>query len=402
MSISLGIIKEGKVPSDQRVPLRPEQAVRLANKPYIENIKIQNDERRCFSNEEYRSQGLSLVDDIYDCDILLGVKEVPVDQLISGKTYFFFSHTIKEQEYNRPLLQAVINKKIRLIDYEVLTNDKGQRLIAFGRFAGMVGAHNAIWTYEHRHGNDSLPRLHSLQDYEAAQSIYNNRKLPAAKIVVTGGGRVAQGAVEVLKDMGAHQVDPKTFLSVETDRAIFTQLDCEDYAARKDGEKFDLNYFFNHPDEHKSIFEPYTRAADIFINGIYWDKRAPAFFSREKMRQNDFKIQVIADVTCDIAPDSSVPSTLRSSTIADPVYGYDPNTGEEIKPFNESGIDVMAVDNLPNELPRDASTAFGQQFLEHIADELEKPNSSILERATIAEDGKLGPHFTYLTSFLEG
>jgi alanine dehydrogenase len=297
MKISIGMIKEGKVPSDQRVPLRPEQVLRLLDKPFVENIKIQSDLRRCFSDEEYRKQGLSVVDDVSDCDILMGVKEVPIDQLIPGKTYFFFSHTIKEQVYNRSLLQAVIDKKVRLIDYEVLTNDTGQRLIAFGRFAGMVGAHNAIWTYEQRHGITTLPRLHKMKDYEAAQAFYTERQLPPVKIVVTGGGRVAQGAVDVLKDMGAHQVDPKTFLSIGTNRAIFTQLDCADYATRIDGSAFDLQDFFQHPEKYKSTFAPYTAAADIFINGIYWDPAAPKFFTPQDMKTDGWNIEVIADVT---------------------------------------------------------------------------------------------------------
>lgn len=400
--MKIGIIREGKMPSDQRVPLRPEHAGILAKKPFVDRLVVQRDAHRCFSNEEYAQQGIELVDNVSDCDVLMGVKEVPIEQLIPNKTYFFFSHTIKKQDYNRPLLRAVVEKNIRIIDYEVLTNEKGQRLIAFGRFAGMVGAHNAIWTYEQRQDKSDLPRLCELKDYAEARRFYAGHGLPAIKIVVTGGGRVASGATEVLRDMGVHQVDPDTFLSVESNRAVFTQLDCSDYAARKDGETFDLQYFFDHPEQHKSIFAPYTREADIFINGIYWDNRAPRFFTPEAMAKADFKISVIADVTCDIAPVASVPSTLRPSTIADPVYGYDPKSGKEIAPYRKDGIDVMAVDNLPNELPRDASTSFGKQFLEHIAEELPHANSDILRRATIAENGALGAHFTYLQDFLKG
>ena len=400
--MKIGIIKEGKTPSDQRVPLRPEHAVKLAQKGFVDQLVVQGDARRCFSNEEYAKQDIELSDDVSECDVLMGVKEVPIDQLIPNKTYFFFSHTIKKQDYNRPLLQAIVEKNIRLIDYEVLTNAKGQRLIAFGRFAGMVGAHNAIWTYEHRIGKPALPRLSELKDYAEAQNFYASHSLPAVKIVVTGGGRVASGAVEVLRDMGVHQVDPDTFLSVESDRAVFTQLDCGDYAARKDGKPFVLQEFFDHPEQHKSIFAPYTKVADIFINGIYWDNKAPRFFTPEAMHQADFNICVIADVTCDIAPVASVPSTLRPSTIADPVYGYNPKTGKEIEPFQKEGVDVMAVDNLPNELPRDASTSFGEQFLDHIAEELKNADSDIIKRATIAENGELGPHFNYLRGFLKG
>ncbi len=402
MKFSIGIIQEGKTPPDTRVPLQPAQAADLMGRDFVRSLLVQHSPNRCYSNAEFETAGLPLVRDVSDCDILLGVKEVPIDQLISDKTYFFFSHTMKKQEYNRDLLQAVIRKNIRLIDYEALTNEKGQRLIAFGRFAGMVGAHNAVWTYAQGSGSFELPRLVDLRDYEEAKRHYSALELPAVKIVLTGTGRVGNGAAEVLRDMGVHEVDPKSFLQVETDRAIFTQLDCPDYAERKDGSAFDMQYFFDEPAEHISRFSPYTRTADIFINGIYWDNNAPAFFSAEEMKKQDFNIRVIADITCDIAPVASVPSTLRPSTIADPVYGFDPASGKETAPYQEHVIDVMAIDNLPNELPRDASTAFGEQFLEHIAPELQKEDSAVLRRATIAEGGALGEHFAYLADYLAG
>jgi len=402
MELKIGIIQEGKTPPDTRVPLQPDQAADLLRRNSVHSLLVQHSPNRCYSDAEYEAAGLPLVRDLSACDILLGVKEVPIDQLIADTTYFFFSHTMKKQEYNRDLLQSVIQKNIRLIDYEALTNEKGQRLIAFGRFAGMVGAHNALWTYAQRSGAFELPRLVDLKDYKEAKDQYSTLKLPAIKIVLTGMGRVGNGAAEVLRDMGVHEVDPESFLQVETDRAIFTQLDCADYAARKDGAAFDLKYFFDEPAEHISTFSPYTRAADIFINGIYWDNSAPAFFTSEEMRQQEFNLRVIADITCDIAPLASVPSTLRPSTIADPVYGYDPVHEKETAPYQEHSIDIMAIDNLPNELPRDASKAFGEQFLEHIAPELEKKDSAVLARATIAEKGALGSHFIYLENYLAG
>ena len=284
-----------------------------------------------------------------------------------------------------------------------MTAENGQRLIAFGVFAGMVGAHNALWTYAQRIGEFSFPRIKDLFDYEAAKKVYEQTKFPNIKIVLTGAGRVGSGAAMVLGDMGIKQVSPEKFLNEKSDYPVFTQLDCQDYVERKDGSKFDLNHFFKNPGEFTSIFKPYTEVADIMINGIYWDNAAPAFFTLEEMKSADFNIKVISDVTCDIAPVSSIPSTLFASTIADPIFGFDPNKGEATEPHGEGIIDMMTIDNLPNELPRDASRAFGEQFLKNIAPEfLNFEHSKILERATIAKEGKLGPYFAYLEDYAFG
>lgn len=399
--MKLGIIREYKVPPDSRVPLTPNQCAYIQENFPI-NLAIEKSPNRCFPDSEYDSQNIPLVDDLSNCDILMGVKEIPIEQLLNDKTYFFFSHTIKEQPYNRTLLQAVLEKKIRLIDYEVLTDERGRRLIAFGRFAGMVGAHNGILTYGLRTGLFNLRRMKDCHDYEEAKSIYKTMSWPKMKIVLTGSGRVGSGAAEVLKDMGIKQVSPKEYLNNEYDEAIFTQLMCYDYAARKDGSEFDKKDFFNNPHLYKSIFEPFAAHSDIMINGIYWDNEAPQFFTKEEMRKDNFNIKVIADVTCDIAPISSIPSTLMASTIADPVFGYDPETGKETTPFSKNSIDMMTIDNLPNEMPRDASKSFGEQFIKYILPELFKKESDILERATVAQNGQLGKHFKYLENYVKG
>jgi len=397
--MKIGIIREGKTPPDSRVPLIPEQcAYILTNSPDME-LYVQPSPIRCYPDDAYRHQNVPLREDLSGCDVLMGVKEVPIEQLIPGKTYFFFSHTIKEQAYNRPLLQAALQKRIRLIDYEVLTDDKGKRLIAFGQFAGMVGAHNGIMAYGQRSGQFELQRMNQFLDYAEARAAYRKLELPAMKIVLTGTGRVGRGAALVLRDMGIREVNPQAFLEKEFDEAVFTQLRCRDYAARKDDAPFDEADFFNNPKAYKSIFTPYTKVADLMVNGIYWDNEAPAFFAGAEMKEPTFNIQVIADVTCDIAPVSSIPSTLRASTIAEPVFGYDPVTGAETAPFQDHTIDMMTVDNLPNELPRDASKAFGKQFIEFILPELQQDSSKIIERATVTVDGKLGPHFQYLRAF---
>ena len=396
-----GIIREGKTPPDTRVPLAPQQCAHILQQYPVE-LKVEQSPIRCFSDDDYANQQIELTNDISSQDILLGVKEVPIDQLIPNKTYSFFSHTIKKQAYNRKLLLAILEKNIRLIDWEVLTNEKGKRVIAFGRFAGMVGAHNGILAYGLRTGAFSLKRMKDCHDYAEAQQLYKSLQLPPMKIVLTGTGRVGNGAADVLRDMGIRQVDTQSFLNESFKEAVFTQLTCSDYAARKDDNSFDKQDFYTRPYEYKSIFAPYYQVADLMINGIYWDNKAPAFFTRKEMTQPDFHIRVIADVTCDIAPVSSIPSTLRASTISDPIFGYDPQLGVETEAFQNSSIDMMTIDNLPNELPRDASTAFGQQFIDYVLPEFLKADSAMLERATVAENGQLGKHFQYLKDYVDG
>ncbi len=400
--MKIGVIREGKVPPDSRVPLTPEQCARL-NKSGKVQIVVQPSPNRCFKDEDYQKLGIPFQDDLTDCDVLMGVKEVPIDQLIPNKTYFFFSHTIKKQPYNRDLLLAILEKNIRLLDYEVLTNKKGQRLIAFGKFAGMVGAHNGVMTYGNRTGEFDLKRMKDCHDYAEAKELYKKLDLPPMKIVLTGTGRVANGAAQVLKDMGIEKVSADDFLENEFQHAVFTQLDCIDYATHKNGAAFDLHDFFQNPQNYESIFEPYTQVSDLMINGIYWDNKAPAFFTKEEMKESDFRIKVIADVTCDIAPVASIPSTLRASTIANPVFGYDPVAEAEAIPYQKNVVDMMTVDNLPNELPRDASQAFGEQFIEHIFQELlEQKEGGVIERASVTEHGDLGKHFEYLRDYVEG
>jgi len=398
--IKLGIIREGKVPPDSRVALIPAQVKALEQMGKYK-VLIQPSPNRCYTDEEYEAEGLTLSEDMESCDYLIGIKEVPKSQLIAGKKYFFFSHTYKEQPYNQALLQKIIDDKITLLDYELLTNEKGQRVIAFGFFAGMVGAHNALYTYAQRSKSLEMKRLKDCFDYAEAVDMYKKIKFPAIKIVLTGTGRVGSGAEKVLLDMGIRKVEKNNFLKDSFDEAVFTQLAPEDYVARKDGSDFVLQHFFDNPTEYKSIFMPYAQTAQVMINGIYWANDAPAFFTAEEMKSTDWKIQVIGDVTCDIAPVSSIPSTLFASTIADPIFGFDPQTGKQADPHADGIVDMMTVDNLPNELPRDASKAFGEMFVEHVLEELGKENSGLLERSMIASDGTLGPHFQYLDGYVK-
>ena len=401
--MKIGIIREGKVPPDSRVLFTPEQCVTLQEKYKVE-IVVQPSAGRCIADHLYEVAGITMTEDMASCDVLMGIKEVPKDQLIPNKKYFFFSHTIKEQPYNKALLQKILKENITLFDYEVLTNEKKQRVIAFGRFAGIVCAHNGMMTYGNRTKAFELVQMHKYDDYAAAIAYYKTLSFPKMKIVVTGTGRVANGAAEVLDYMEIKKVSPQDFLTKEYEEAVYTQLDCVDYAAPKNENKaFELMDFFQNPADYKSIFAPYTKVADVLINGIYWANEAPAFFSKEDMKMEAFKIKVIADVTCDIAPVASIPSTLFATTIAKPVFGYDPTTESAVEPYQAHTIDMMTIDNLPNELPKDASKSFGEQFTEHVIEELlGLKNTGMLERAMIANNGQLGPHFQYLTDYVNG
>ena len=397
---TIAVLREDKRPPDARVALTPRQVARLRKSGY--DVVVQPSAHRCYTDEEYRKLGVPLQEDVTDRQLLLGIKEVPIDRLIAGKTYCNFAHVAKYQAYNQALLRALLDKHVRHIDYEYLTDGAGKRLIAFGYWAGMVGAHNGLYAYGERTGAFSLPRLHTLRDYAEAKRVYAALHLPERlRLVLTGTGRVGAGAARVLSDIGLRKVTPEEFLA-EPEGAVFTQLTVERYVRHRDGKAVTRKHFYQHGEEYESAFAAYASTADVFVNGIFWDGRAPAFFTREDMGDPAFTIRTIADVTCDIAPLASVPSTLKASTIEEPVFGYDPATGKEVPAYQPGAIDVMSIDNLPSELPRDASKAFGDILIEKILPEFDKEQSGILLRATITQDGQLGPRFTYLADFAAG
>ena len=397
--MKIGIIREGKVPPDYRVPLTPDHCKTIKEKYPVE-IVAQRSENRCYTDQEYQNAGIDLVDNVDDCDVLMGVKEVKIKDLIADKKYFFFSHTIKEQPYNKTLLQEILKKNIQLIDYEVLTNDTGARIIAFGKFAGMVGAHNGIMAYGKKTGSFDLKRMKDCTDYEDAKEVYKNLKLPPMRIVLTGTGRVSNGAAEVLRDMNIKQVSPEDYLNSAFSEPVFTQISSLEYVKKKNGSPFSKKEFYESPENFQSNFLPFQQKSDILINGMYWNNDAPALFTLDDLKEDDFSIKVIADVTCDIAPVASVPTTIKASTIADPLFGYDKLKQEECSWENENAICMMTIDNLPNEMPRDASLSFGQQFVSFVIEELLDENSTLIERATIAKNGSLGDHFKYLSDYV--
>lgn len=399
MKLHLGIIAEGKTPPDTRVPLSPQQCRKiLATGRFA--ITVEPSPHRCFADAEYRQAGINLSANLNACDVLIGVKEVPIDNLIDGKTYLFFSHTIKQQSYNRDLLQAILQKNITLVDWECLTNNEGIRVIAFGRWAGIVGAHNGLMAYGKRTGAFDMPPVHSFHDFEALKAFYSSFSVAPLKTVVTGGGRVAAGSIEVLEALQIKRITPEELLYQQIDKPVYVQLDVDRLYARKSDHGFDMQEFFADPGLYKSIFEPYTHHTDLLINAIYWNPAAPRHFSVDDMQQPSFSIRTIADISCDIG--GSVPATLRATTIDEPVFGFDPETGRETNPYLAAGVDIMAVDNLPNELPRDASEDFGNMFIDHVLDNLSRPDAPMIRQATIAANGQLTGPFSYLQDFVDG
>ena len=400
--MKIGIIKEGKTPPDKRVPLSPTQCQEIKQKYPQIDLVVQKSNIRKFKDEDYANAGVDLVDEVTDCDVLLGVKEVPIEDLIANKKYFFFSHTFKKQPYNRKLLQAIIEKNIQLIDWETITNSNGQRLIAFGRFAGIVGCFNGLLGYGLKTKRYKLKSAHLCEDRKEMEGELSMLDLPKNfRLIITGGGRVAGGAIEVLEKTNIKRVSPEDFLSTNFGEPVYTQLDVEDYVKRDDGASFDIPAFFKNPSGHSSNFMRYAAAADVYVACHYWDNRSPFIFSRGDVKNPDWNISLVADVSCDI--DGPVATTLRPSTIANPFYGYDAQSEEEVDFYKEDCIGVMAVDNLPCELPKDASVSFGEMFIEHVLEPLlGNDPEDIIYRASETKDGKLTPHFAYLQDYLEG
>ena len=399
--MKIGIIKERKNPPDRRVVLSPTECKRVLKKFPNLSLKVESSDNRFFTDQDYINMGIEVVDDVSNCEVLLGVKEVPIDSLIPNIHYFFFSHTIKKQEYNQKLLLAILSKNIQLYDHEVIVNEKGQRLVAFGRYAGIVGAYNGFRTYGLKYDAFKMPKAEDLHDQLMLIHELQKLKLPNIKVVLTGKGRVGNGAKEMLKGMRMREVSVKEFLNENFSEPVFVQIDVLDYNKRKDGQTINQQDFFDNPTAYESNFMRFAKVADMYIACHFFGSGSPYIFTREDAKNKDFKIKVVADISCDI--DGPVASTLRASTIADPIYGYDPITEKETNYKNKDAIAVMAVDNLPCELPKDASEGFGHSFVKYVIPSFFNNDAyGILHRARMTKDGKLTERYSYLQDFVDG
>ncbi|HYG14693.1 MAG TPA: NAD(P)-dependent oxidoreductase [Bacteroidia bacterium] len=398
--MKIALIAERKQPPDERVAFTPTQAAELMKVFPGTEIVVESSPYRCFTDEEYEAVGIPVVKDISDADILMGIKEIPVEYLIPNKTYLFFSHTIKKQPHNRNLLREVLKQKIKLVDYETLVWENGSRILGFGRFAGIVGTYNGLLTWGQKFTLYELESAYKLRSYDALKSQVKRVTFPPIKVALCGDGRVAHGSLELLRHAGFREVTREELLEESFNVPVFAHLRPEDFYARKDGDVWDKSDFYVHPEEYESIFMKYAEVTDLMINAIYWNERIPRYFTKENMKSSDFRIKVIADITCDI--DGSVPCTVRATTIEDPVYGWHSYYEKETEPYLPNTVDIMAVGNLPCELPMDASQEFGQSLLKYVmAPLLMDDKDGIIKRATITENGHLTPRFHYLQDYVK-
>lgn len=395
----IGLIREEKTPPDTRVALTPLQCVAI-QKEYKVTIVVQPSPNRCYSDKEYEDVGILLSEDMSGCDVLFGIKEVKIDSLIEEKTYLFFSHTKKKQPYNQSLMQALIKKRITMIDYECLTHTDGQRILGFGFFAGVVGAHNGLLTYGKKYGKYNLKPAYECASFDEMVAQYNEVYLPPIKIAVTGSGKVASGIVEVMTRFDIDYVEPEDFLEKHFDYPVYTHLKGNTLYVRKDNGTYHRDDFHSYPQDYQAVFKRYLPVTDILMNGIYWDANIPRLFEANDVKAANYKMDVIADITCDV--NGSVPLNMGATSIADPVYGVDKVSLQQTEPFLKSTktVDVMAVDNLPNELPKDASEHFGKTLEKFVLSELLRgADSDIIARATICNEGKLTPYYDYLADY---
>ncbi len=397
----IGIIREGKQPADRRTPLTPKQCREVLMRGV--DIAVQRSPVRAYTDAEYTAQQVRMTEDLTDRDLIIGVKEVPPEMLMAEKSYLIFSHVIKKQPHNQKLLRTILDRRITLIDHELLTDPKGERVLAFGRWAGVVGAYNAFRAWQATMGNGPvLKPAHQCHDRIEMELQLATFPIPKdLRIAITGGGRVAKGAMEVLDRIGFRRVEKSEFLSAASTSPIYMIIGSEDLYKRADGKPFDRLAFHNDPSGHVADFLPYARVAHIYMACHFWDPRGPKILTTEGLRDPRLSLRVIADISCDIG--GPIDSTLRATTIADPLFGYDPTSATECGIGTPGSITVMSVDNLPCELPRDASKSFGRDLMDRVLPHLLGDDSEgMIARATITKDGSLTEKYSYLEEYARG
>ena len=397
--MKIGIIKEYKSPPDKRVVFSPEKCVETLQKfPQVEFF-IEKSDIRCFSDSEYEEMGLKLVNDLSNCDVLIGVKEVPIEKLIDNKKYFFFSHTIKKQPYNKKLLQQIIKKNIELFDHETIVDNNNNRLIGFGYYAGVIGAYNGLRAYGLKNHTFSIPKAIDLKDRQEFNSILKSLSIPNMKILLTGKGRVGSGTKEVLDFLKIKEVSAQDFINETYNESVYVNIDVLDYNY-SDSIENTVSNFYNYPEKFRSTFSKFLSVSDIYFAGHYHNPKAPKLITPDDIKNPDFNVQVIADISCDI--DGPIASTIRPSTIENPTYGFHKEKLVECDFLDENALAVMAVDNLPCELPRDSSEMFGEMFLKYVIPSFfNNDQENILKNSKITSEGTLTERFSYLSDYIQ-
>jgi alanine dehydrogenase len=394
--ITLAVLREARI-DENRTPLSPLQVSNILNKFSNTRIIVQPSNRRCFKDEEYQKAGAQVTNDLSSVNIIFGVKEVNISSLIKNKTYLFFSHTSKVRQYigqttkdkaiiyKKELLREVIKKKITLIDYENIReiSGEGYRYLGFGRFAGIIGTYNTLNLYLKLFNKKSLPRAFEINNYEEIKKLISKQNFNKIKILLTGSGRASKGAIELLKHANIKQVSINDYLNNKYDKAVFCNISAKKHIEKKDGKEI-------------SKVKNYLLETDMFIACHYWEPKFPKLFYSNQI--NEFKnLKIIGDITCDI--NGSIPTTIRSTSIAKPYYSIDINTMKEID-LSDKGIAVMAVDNLPSELAQEASEEFGSSVISEVLPSLINKDDGRINRATTASNGKFFKNFAYLNDFI--
>ena len=403
----IAIIRESRS-DDRRAPLVPAHIKELLSTFSDLSISVQPSEHRCFSDQEYEEQGAIITEDLSACNLVLGVKEIEPDLLIPLKSYMFFSHTSKIQPDNsaaaqgtpgmdkKELLKEILKKKITLIDYENIRDDLSRRYLGFGRFAGIVGCYNSLNLYLETLGQQPMPRAHELNSYEKLKNNIDKRDFGNARIIITGDGRVARGSLEFLKFTNIQKVLPDEYLQYSNSSAIFCNLPTSVYVSNKDGNVFDLQHFINSPEMYISVIDKYMPSTSMLISSHYWDPKSPRLFEKKDIEKYN-NLKVIGDITCDV--NGSIPTTSRPSTIIDPYYYIDRTTLQEINQHNQA-LAIMAVDNLPSELPKDSSKEFGDGIVKEVLPYILEKDDGRIKRATITKNGYFLPSYKYLTNYI--
>jgi len=435
MNACIGIRREDKSRGERRIPVTPEDARELKEEHGVE-VYVQPSPIRAFSEKEFTQAGATVQENLAPCPVIFAVKEMPLDFFEPGKTYVFFAHVIKGQPYNMPMLQRMLDLGCNLIDYEKVSDEKGRRLIFFGRHAGIAGMIETLWALGQRLDWEGIPtpfsQLRHTYEYkdlaEAKEAISEvGEKLKAEGLPesvtplicgIAGYGNVARGAWELLDLLPIEEIEPQEVASFAegpdyTANVIYKVVFKEEHTVEpiSPEDRFELQDFYDHPEKYRGKFESYVPYLTLIVNCIYWEKKYPRLITKEYLRHlygaGKPRLRVIGDVSCDI--EGAIECTVRSTEPDEPVFVYHPFTGETTDGYEGEGPVVMAVDILPSELPRDASVDFSgvlREFIPAIAradfsvpfEQLELPPE--IKRAVIAYHGELTPDYRYLEQFL--
>lgn len=434
MSKFIGIRHEDKYVMERRAPLTPRHVERLIKGKQLD-IVVQTSPKRVFTDQEYIKAGARIADNLGECSVILGVKEMPIDFFEPQKTYVFFSHVIKGQAYNMPMLKRMMELGCNLIDYEKIVDEQGRRLIFFGRYAGLAGMINSLWSLGLRlkeAGYETpflkITQAHHYASLEEARKVISEvgqeiaeKGLPAElrpfTVGFTGYGNVSQGAQEILGLLPVKEISPEKLLELTVrdhapNNLIYKVIFKEEHlSAHNDGHSFDLHDYYTHPENYHSIFEKYIPHLSVLMNCMYWDARYPKLITKDYLEkafaEGNPKLTVIGDVTCD--PDGSIEITHKGTEIEDPIFVYNPFTRKPVMGHKGEGMLVMAVDILPSELPRDASNGFADalvNFVKPISDcdfsepfeDLDIPRA--IKKALILHNGELTHDFQYIKEYL--